>query len=107
MSVASRLRQYGAMRAIGMEIGQMVRMIMWETVTYLLSGSVTGCIAGVLLHWKLYDIIITSRWGDVWRFPAKALAVILVVMAISAVAAVWNPARKIRNMSVTETIGEL
>ena len=36
MSVASRLRQYGAMRAIGMEIGQMVRMIMWETVTYLL-----------------------------------------------------------------------
>ena len=55
MSVASRLRQYGAMRAIGMEIGQMVRMIMWETVTYLLSGSVTGCIAGVLLHWKLYD----------------------------------------------------
>ena len=63
--------------------------------------------SGGLLHWKLYGIIITSRWGDVWQFPAKALAVILVVMAISAAAAVWSPARKIRNMSVAETIGEL
>lgn len=70
-------------------------------------GKCHGMYSGGLLHWKLYGIIITSRWGDVWQFPAKALAVILVVMAISAAAAVWSPARKIRNMSVAETIGEL
>ncbi|MGI6010406.1 MAG: ABC transporter permease [Ruminococcus sp.] len=107
MSVTARMRQYGAMRAIGMETGQMVRMIVWETITYILSGSIIGCALGVLIHYRLYEIIITSRWGDDWQFPGKALAIILAVMFISAAAAVGNPARKIRDMSVAETIKSL
>ena len=51
--------------------------------------------------------MITSRWGDEWQIPGTALAVILAVMALSAVLAVWGPARRIRNMSVVDTISAL
>lgn len=107
MSVAARQKQYGAMRAVGMTAGQVIKMIVWETITYILSGSVTGCVLGLLLHYKLYGMIITSRWGDSWHFPATAIIVILCVTLIAAGAAVWNPARKIRSMSVADTVNEL
>ena len=107
MSVSARIRQYGAMRAIGMSSSQLLKMIAAEAVTYVIWGMIAGCVAGLLLNWKIFEILVTDRWGDPWQVPVSAMAVILAVMAASAAAAVMGPARQIREMSVVDTISAM
>lgn len=108
MSVSARIRQYGAMRAVGMEPHQITKMIAAEAATYALSGCVVGCAAGLLLSKLLYDNLITTHFPyAVWTFPVVPLAVILLFVIAAAIAAVCAPAKRIRNMAVTETINEL
>ena len=107
MSVSARIRQYGAMRAIGMSGSQLVHMVAAEAFSYVAGGMAAGCAAGLLLNWKIYDLLVTSRWGDPWKVPVEALGVILAVMVLSAIAAVAGPARRIREMSVVDTIGSM
>mgnify|MGYP000846740248 CR=1 FL=1 len=61
MSVSARIKQYGAMRAIGMSDRQLVKMVTAEAVTYSVAGSVVGCILGLPLHKLLFEKMITSR----------------------------------------------
>ena len=108
MSVNARIGQYGAMRAVGMDERQIVKMIAAEALTYAVSGCVVGCVAGLLVHKLLYDVLITSHYSyAVWRVPVLPLAVILLFVLTAACAAVYAPARRMCRMSVTETINEL
>ncbi len=104
MSVSARMRQYGAMRAIGTSARQLKIMIAAETATCLFCGLITGLALGLPLHYALYQKVITSRWGDVWKLPVSEICIIAVVMTASAVLAVVGPARRISGMSVVETI---
>lgn len=105
MSVSARMRQYGAMRAIGISIRQLRTMIAAETFSYLVGGLVEGLLLGLPLHYYLYRQAITLRWGDPWRVPVMECIIIAAVMTVSAAAAMTGPVRKIREMSVVETIG--
>ena len=107
MSVSARIREYGAMRAIGMGSRQMIRMVAAEAATYVAWGILFGCAAGLFLNYEVYDILITGRWGTPWYFPAGALAVILAAVILAAVAAVHGPAKRIREMSIVDTISAL
>lgn len=107
MSVSARIRQYGAMRAVGMDTKQISRMISAEAATYAVSGCFVGCMIGLPLHMFLFEKMITNYFGDSWSFPIGALAVILVIMFLSSAAAVYKPAKRIKNMAVTDTINEL
>ena len=108
MSVTARTRQYGAMRAVGMDGRQLTRMILAESGTCAFCGCVVGCAVGLPLHRALYGFLILARFPyATWRWPVGALAVILLVVAASAVLAAWTPARRMRTVSVTETINEL
>lgn len=108
MSVSARIKQYGAMRAVGMDTHQMTKMIASEAATYALSGCVVGCVVGLLLSKLLYDNLITTHFAyAVWTLPIVPLAVILLFVLAAAIAAVHTPAKRIRNMAVTDTINEL
>ena len=107
MSVSARIREYGAMRAIGMSSRQMVRMVAAEAVIYVAWGILIGCAAGLLLNYKVYDLLITDRWGTPWYLPAGALAVIVAAVVLAAAAAVRGPAKRIREMSIVDTISAL
>lgn len=104
MSVASRTRQYGSMRAIGMSTRQLVRMITAEAATYALSGCVTGCAIGLCLNRYLYQLMVTSNWGSSWNIPLGPLATIVLIVVITAVAAVHGPVKRIHEMSIVDTI---
>ena len=105
MGVSARLQEYGRMRAVGMTVDQLVKMVAAETLTCCLSGVLAGCAAGLPLNWLLYESLVTAQWGTAWYFPAVSLLVILAVTAFSVLLAIFGPARRIRAMSVTETIG--
>lgn len=59
MSVSARTRQYGAMRAVGMEDQQIQKMITSESATYTVLGLFAGCALGVPLHYFLCGQMIT------------------------------------------------
>lgn len=107
LSVSSRIKQYGAMRAVGMSIKQITKMIIAESVTYALSGCIAGCAIGLPIHKFLYDKLVTSHWGDVWAVPFSVIAFIVVLTFLTAIAAVHTPSKKIKSMSITDTINEL
>ncbi len=104
MSVSAHIRQYGAMRAIGMSIRQLIKMITAEAVTYAVCGSAVGCIIGLPVHYLLFNNLVTARWGDTWTIPSSSLTIIILLVVLSSVAAVYAPSKRIQNMSVTDTI---
>ncbi len=107
ISVSARTKQYGAMRAVGMDGGQLTRMILAEAFTYALSGLAVGCAAGIPLHHFLYSRLITRYFGKMWRMPVPMLCVIIVFVAACAVIAVHAPAKRMQDMEITATINEL
>lgn len=107
ISVAARTKQYGAMRAVGMDSGQLTRMITAEAFTYALSGLAAGCGIGLPLSYFLYTLLITRYFGTVWHPPVAMLCIIIVFVLTCAAVAVYAPAKRIRNMSITDTINEL
>lgn len=104
MSVTARMRQYGAMRAVGTSVKQLMSMVVAETSTYLICGLITGLGLGLSLHYYLYQEMITARWGDAWSLPVTEFGIIAVVMAVSAVIAIIGPVKRINRMSIVETI---
>ena len=104
MSVSARMKQYGAMRAIGMSTRQLVKMVTAEAVTYSLVGSLAGCLIGLPIHKYLFEHMVTGRWGDPWNIPISILASIVSMVIITAIAAVGGPTKRIHNMSIIDTI---
>ena len=108
MSVSARIRQYGSMRAVGMDGRQITGMIAAEAFTYAFWGCVTGCAAGLPFSRLLYDFLITAHFPYAsWMLPVRPLTVIVLFVVLSAALAAYAPARRIRKMAVTETINEL
>ena len=85
MSVSARVRQYGAMRAIGMSDAQLSNMVFSEAVAYAVCGILTGCAAGIPANRAIFTLMVTSHWGDGWTVPLIPLTIIVGVVAASAV----------------------
>ena len=107
MSVSARNKQYGIMRAIGMDSRQICKMICAETLTYAISGILSGGIIGMLLHMKFFQMIISAYFGDSWTVPVEELLIILLVVVFASVTSVVKPVKRILSNTVTETISEL
>ncbi len=107
MSVTARIKQYGAMRAVGMDGEQLTRMIAAEALTYAISGLIVGSGMGVVLSRFLYVKLVTRFFGSQWSLPIVLIAIIVVFDTVSAAAAVYAPAKWIRSMPITATINEL
>lgn len=104
MSVAARMKQYGAFRAIGLSNRQLVRMVVAEAATYAITGSICGGILGLLCNKFLFDRLIGFHWGDSWSIPIVELAVIIFVVAVAVLLSIRGPVQKIRKMSIVDTI---
>ena len=107
MSVSARMKQYGILRAIGMNDTQLKRMVSAEAGTYAVSGLVVGIALGLVLNRMLYTRLITHYFGAAWQVPWGCLAVIVVVVLAAVVLAVYNPVRRILMQPITATISEL
>lgn len=108
MSVSARMKQYGAMRAVGMDERQITKMIACEAFTYAALGCIVGCGIGLPLSKMLYGFLITGHFPSaIWQLPITSLAIILLFVSLAAILAVYAPAKRIKKISVTETINEL
>lgn len=108
MSVSARIKQYGIMRAIGMNERQIIKMIMTEAFTYAACGCIVGGAVGLLMSKMLYDNLITTHFSyAVWTFPTMQVIIILLYIMIAVVAAVYKPSKRMMKMAITDTINEL
>ena len=107
MSVSARMKQYGILRAIGMDDVQLKRMVSAEAGTYAVSGLVVGIALGLVLNRMLYTRLITHYFGVAWQMPWGSLAVIAAVVLAAVVLAVYTPVRRILMQPITATISEL
>ena len=107
MSVTARMKQYGAMRAVGMDSRQLIRMIAAEAFTYAISGLIMGCSIGIAVSHFLHSKLLTRYFGIPWKLPIPLLGIIVLFDLVSAAAAVYAPVRRICNMAITDTINQL
>ena len=107
MSVAAKTKQYGAMRAVGMDGRQLTKMITAEVLTYAAFGCVIGCAVGLYLNKTIYEAFITAYFGEIWHITVREIAIILLFIFASVVMAVHAPAKRMRNMEITATINDM
>ncbi len=107
MSVAAKMKQYGAFRAIGLSNRQLAKMIVAEASTYAITGIICGSVLGIVCNKILFSKLITYHWGDAWSVPLVELGIIIVVVAIAVILAVRNPIRKMKEISIVDTISVL
>lgn len=108
MSVSSRIKQYGSMRAVGMDSRQLSKMILAEAFTYALGGCIIGCAIGLPFSKTIYNFLITGHFPYAfWKMPIGSLTIIILFVITAAVLAAYFPAKRIQTISVSETINEL
>ena len=104
MGVAAKMKEYGAMRAIGMSDRQLKKMIFAEAGTYAISGVIWGCVIGIPMNWVVFVSLITNIWGTVWSIPFIPIGVIITIVLFTSFLAVWSPAKRLHEMSIVENI---
>ncbi|HKM25044.1 MAG TPA: FtsX-like permease family protein, partial [Corynebacterium sp.] len=93
LSIMERTREFGMLRAVGMQQRQIRRMITLESVHIALLGAFAGIVTGVWLGWCLVRTL-ASQGIDRWAVPGEQLAVVLfAAILVGVVAALW-PARR-------------
>lgn len=104
MGAAAKMKEYGAMRAIGMSNHQLVKMIIAEAGTYAINGVIWGCIIGLPMHWIIYVSLITNIWRTAWSVPFIPLILIIAIVLSASLLAVREPAKRLQRMSIVENI---
>lgn len=104
MGAATKMKEYGAMRAIGMSNRQLVKMIIAEAGTYAINGVIWGCIIGLPMHWIIYISLITNIWRTAWSVPFIPLILIIAIVLSASLLAVREPAKRLQRMSIVENI---
>lgn len=108
MSVTARIKQYGIMRAVGMDNIKMRKMILSEAFTYALSGCILGICIGLYINKFIYEKLITSHFSyEIWKFPIISILIILLFVFSSVILSAYIPIKRIKNMEVTDIINEL
>lgn len=104
MSVEARMKQYGVLRAIGLSDRQLTKMIVAETCTYAVTGSIFGTILGLMLNNRLFNWLVYFRWNEPWTLPFAELCIIAGIVVFSVILAIHSPIEKIHKMSIVDTI---
>ena len=108
ISVSSKIKQYGMMRAVGMDKLQIKRMIKVESATYGFFGCLIGIIVGVLLNKIIFTKLIENHFSyAVWQFPILPAMISIGFILISVILSTYKPIKRINKMSITANINEL
>ena len=108
ISVSSKIKQYGMMRAVGMDKLQIKRMIKVESATYGFFGCFIGIIGGVLLNKIIFTKLIENHFSyAIWQFPILPTMISIGFILISVILSTYKPIKRINKMSITDNINEL
>lgn len=104
MNAESGKRQYGILRAMGLDSGQLFGMLAAQALSYAAGGCLMGWLLGIPVQRILFLSLITSFWQDAWSLPLLPLAGITGIVLASSLLAVVRPFRSLMRMSVVDVI---
>lgn len=103
-SVSSRMNNYGIMRAVGMSGKQLKKVVRAEASSYALTGCIVGGVLGILLHRILFEMLVTSMWGEPWEPPIMFSVVTVGAAIITTMIAVIFPSKKIEKTDIVNVV---
>lgn len=103
-SVSSRINNYGIMRAVGMSGKQLKKVVRAEASSYALTGCIVGGVLGILLHRILFEMLVTSMWGEPWEPPIMFSVVTVGAAIITTMIAVIFPSKKIEKTDIVNVV---
>ncbi len=104
MNAESGKRQYGILRAMGLDSGQLFGMLAAQALSYAAGGCLMGWLLGIPVQRVLFLSLITSFWQDAWSLPLRPLARITGIVLAASLLAVVRPFRSLMRMSVVDVI---
>lgn len=104
ISVSIRTKQYGIMRAIGMNKRRLFKMIVSEAGVYAIGGLLIGLGFGLPINRFLYGVLITKYFGLTWNVPWLILLVIILGVLFSIVIAICLPIKRLYRIKITDAI---
>lgn len=104
MNAEAGKRQYGILRAMGLDSGQLFGMLAAQALSYAAGGCLMGWLLGIPVQRILFLSLITSFWQDAWSLPLLPLAGITGIVLASSLLAVVRPFRSLMRMSVVDVI---
>ncbi|MPN44973.1 hypothetical protein SDC9_192540 [bioreactor metagenome] len=105
-SVTSKMKYLGVLRAVGMSGKQLERMIASEASVYCASGTLAGCILGIILQRLLITKLLTAV-KIVWVFPTVQVVCVFAAAFLVMRLSIVGPLKKIRARGISDTIGSL
>lgn len=107
--IAERQREFGAMRALGANLGQLRRFLLAEAATIgslsIMIGFAVGVVLAQLLV-MLLGVIFTIPAREL-AFPGLELVALGLLVAIGMSASAWISARRLAQLRVVEALREL
>ena len=104
ISVLSRRREIGMLRAIGSTRRQIRRMVMAESLLLSLIGTALGLVAGLWLGYALVTAMAAIGWEMPYAFPWDGLLVTVVVGLVFGLLAALGPSRQAARLKVVEAL---
>ncbi|MCW5951115.1 MAG: ABC transporter permease [Propionibacteriaceae bacterium] len=104
ISVLSRRREIGMLRAIGSTRRQIRRMVMAESLLLSLIGTALGLVAGLWLGYALVAAMSAIGWQMPYAFPWDGLLVTVVVGLVFGLLAALGPSRQAARLNVIEAL---
>jgi putative ABC transport system permease protein len=105
LSVFERTREFGLLRAVGMNRSQVRSTVRWESVLIALLGTTMGTAIGVGVAAAILHASSKKQIHQV-TVPTHQLGMIVALAAIAAVGAAALPARRAANLDVLDAISE-
>jgi putative ABC transport system permease protein len=104
ISVLSRTREIGMLRAVGATRRQVRRMVMAESLLLSVIGTAFGAVAGLWLGYALVVAMGAVGWQMPYAFPWSGLVATVVVGIVFGVLAALGPARSASRLDVVAAL---
>ncbi|MFD3157047.1 ABC transporter permease [Haloimpatiens sp. FM7330] len=98
-----RKREFSTLKAIGMTMGQINKMVLFEGIQYGLTGSICGLGIGLPLAYFLYTKV-TSLMEFGWQIPWGDVTIAVIGSITIGLLSSLIPLRRIRKSSIIDDI---
>jgi len=104
MAVLERTREIGMMRAVGTTRGQVMTMVLAESLMLSMIGTVLGLVAGIWMSYSLVGAMSSTGFPLKFFFPWQGLLVGLVLGILFGVVAALLPARAAARLKIVDAL---
>ncbi len=84
-SILARRHEFATMQSIGMTAKQLTRMMIWESVCYVIGVCVAGLLLSVILAFTMVKVLIGGIWYFTFHFTLVPAVIVCIILLIAAV----------------------